>query len=318
VNEMLEQSLIEKVRKSIDEVNSMCTFYVKTKQEYVALIDAKKMLEIEKEEIEERQKKQDKFLEVVLLAEHKSTEVEEASKKLEQTTNQLEKLSDGLNNTRTEILKKFKELPFPIDPHNSSVNGSVMKFKMIEGITFKKETLQTLCELLELPYPLNFEGVTYYPDEAVANAGSVDQAMNQVVQSVHTLRFKISDLLNAYSSIDELCARVRSSTRYAPILEALFVSKKPLSVAEIAQQTGFNENLTYQACYNMLRDSWSPNPIKRTPDGKFSLTTTGEITMKRYSEKYGSSLSARREVGKESENISPQVEELDVGKGEGK
>jgi len=306
---MLEQSLVEKVRESIDEVNRMCAFYVEAKQEYAALIGKRKVLEIEKKEVEERQKKQDRFLEVVLRAEHKSTEVDEVSKKLEQIINQLEKLSDGLNNARTDILKKFEELPFPIDPHNSSVNGSVMKFKMIEGIAFQKETLQTLCELLELPYPLNFEGVTYYPDEVVVNATSVDEAMNQVVQSVHTLRFKISDLLNAYSNIDELCARVRSSDRYAPILEALFVSNQPLSVTEIAQQTGFNKNITYQACYNMLRDRWSPNPIKRTPDGKFSLTTTGEITMKRYSEKYGFSLSTQRELGKDSEKSMPRVEE---------
>jgi hypothetical protein len=306
---MLEQSLVEKISKSIDEVNRMCAFYVETKQEYAALIDKRKVLEIEKKEVEERQKKQDKFLEVVLRAEHKSTEIDEVSKKLEQIINQLEKLSGGLNNARTDILKKFEELPFPIDPHNSSVNGSVMKFKMIEGIAFKKETLQTLCELLELPYPLNFEGVTYYPDEVVVNAASVDEAMNQVVQSVHTLRFKISDLLNAYSNIDELCARVRSSNRYAPILEALFVSNQPLSVTEIAQQTGFNENITYQACYNMLRDRWSPNPIKRTPDGKFSLTTTGEITMKRYTEKYGFSLSTQRELGKDSGKTTPRVEE---------
>jgi hypothetical protein len=299
---MLEQSLVEKVRKSIGELDAACAFYVKAKQECAVFMNERKVLEIEKKEVEERQKKQDKFLEVVLRAEHKTTEVDEVSEKLEHVIIQLGSLSDKLNNARTDILEKFRDLPFPIDPYNSSVNGSVTKFKMIEGITFKKDTLQTLCELLELPYPLNFEGVTYYPDEIVVNAPSVDEGMKQVVQSVYTLRFKISDLLNAYSNIDELCERVRSSDRYAPILEALFVSSHPLSVTEIAQQTGFNENIAYQACYNMLRDRWSPNPIKRTPDGKFSLTTTGEITMKRYSEKYGFSLSrTQRELGKDSE-----------------
>jgi hypothetical protein len=310
VKKMIEQSMVERIKKSVDELNTMCAFYVETKQEYAALNDKRKVLETEKREAEERQKKQDKFLEVVLLAEHKTTEVDEVSKKLELVINHLESLSDELNNARTDILKKFKELPFPIDPHNSSVNGSVTKFKMIEGIAFTKETLQTLCELLELPYPLNFEGITYYPDEIVVNVASVDEAMNQVVQSVHTLRFKISDLLNAYSNIDQLCARVRSSNRYAPILEALFINNQPLSVTEIAQQTGLNENITYQACYNMLRDRWSPNPIKRTPDGKFFLTITGEITMKRYSEKYGFSLPrAQVEPRKDLEEYMPQTKE---------
>lgn len=307
---MLERSLVEKVRKDMDELNRMCAFYVKTKQKYATLTDKRKELETEKKEVEEQQKKEDKFLEVVLLAERKKTKVDEVSKNLQQTTNQLESLSDGLNSARTDILKKFKVLPFPIDPHDSSVNGSVTKFKTIEGIAFEEETLRTLCELLDAPYPLNFEGTSFHPDEAVVNVASVDEAMNQIVQSVQALRFKVSDLLNAYSNIDKLCERVRSSNRYAPILEALFVSNKPLSVAELTQQTGFNKNITYQACYNMLRDNWSPNPIKKTPDGKFSLTTTGEITMKRYTEKYGFSLSrAQRDLRKDPEEAKPPAEE---------
>jgi len=311
VNDLLEQSLVEKVRKSIDDLNGMCAIYEATRQEYAASLDKRKALEIEKKEVEEKQKKQDKFLEVVLLAEHKSAEVDAVHKNLQQTVDQLEKLSDTLNAARTDILKKLKELPFPIDPHNSSVNGSVTKFKMIEGIAFEKETLQTVCDLLELPYPLNFEGVTYYPDEIVVNAASVDDAMNEVVQSVHALRFKTSDLLDAYSNIDELCKRVKNSNRYAPILEALFISGRPLSVTELAQQTGFSESIAYQACYNMLRERWSPSPIKRTSDGKFSLTITGEITMKRYAEKYGlSQARAQAEFRKRSEETLPQVKEL--------
>lgn len=307
---MLEQSLVEKVRKDMDELNRMCAFYAKTKQEYAALTDKRKKLEKEKKEVEEQQKKEDKFLEVVLLAQHKKTKVDEVSKNLQQTTNQLESLSDSLNSARTDILRKFKGLPFPIDPHNSSVNGSVTKFKTIEGIAFEEETLRILCELLDVPYPLDFEGTSFHPDEVVVNVASVDKAMNQIVQSVQALRFKVSDLLNAYSNIDKLCERVRSSNRYAPILEALFVSNKPLSVAELTQQTGFNKNIAYQACYNMLRDRWSPNPIKKTPDGKFSLTTTGEITMKRYTEKYGFSLSrAQRDLRKDLEEAMPPAEE---------
>lgn len=310
---MLEQSLVEKVRKNMTELNRMCAFYVKVKQEYAALMDKRKKLEIEKKEVEEKQKKQDKFLEVVLLAEGKKTKVDEVSKNLQQTIDQLESLSDQLNSSRTDILKKFKAFPFPIDPHNSSVNGSITKFKTIEGIAFEEEALRTLCELLELPYPLNFEGATYYPDEVVVKTASVDEAMNQIVQSVQRLRSKVSDLLNAYSNIDELCERVRSSNRYAPILESLFLSDKSLSVTELAQQTGFSENITYQACYNLLRDRWSPNPIKKTPDGKFSLTTTGEIMMKRYTEKYGFSVSRTgRELGEDLEQSVLPPKESEV------
>lgn len=310
---MLEQSLVEKVRKDMDELNRMCAFYAKTKQEYAALTDKRKKLEKEKKEVEEQQKKEDKFLEVVLLAQRKKTKVDEVSKNLQQTTKQLESLSDSLNSARTDILRKFKGLPFPIDPHNSSVNGSVTKFKTIEGIAFEEETLRTLCELLDAPYPLNFEGTRFHPDEVVVNVASVDEAMNQIVQSVQALRDKASDLLNAYSNIDKLCERVRSSNRYAPILEALFVSNKPLSVAELTQQTSFNKNITYQACYNMLRDRWSPNPIKKTPDGKFSLTTTGEITMKRYTEKYGFSVSRTgRELGEDLEQTMLPTKESEV------
>jgi len=310
VIEMLEQSLVEKVRKDMDELNRMCAFYAKTKQEYAALTDKRKKLEKEKKEVEEQQKKEDKFLEVVLLAQHKKTKVDEVSKNLQQTTNQLESLSDSLNSARTDILRKFKGLPFPIDPHNSSVNGSVTKFKTIEGIAFEEETLRTLCELLDLPCPLNFEGVTFYPNEVVVNATSMDEAMNQIVQSIQTLRSNISDLLNAYSNIDKLCERVRSSSRYPPILEALFVSKKPLSVTELAQRTGLNKNMTYNTCYNMLRGIWSPKLIKNAPNGEFSLTTTGEITMKRYTEKYGLSLpSTQKELGKELEQTTTLAEE---------
>jgi hypothetical protein len=310
VSDLLEPSLVEKVKKNIDDLNRMCAFYAATKQEYTASLEERKALEIESKEVEEKQKKQDKFLEVVLLAEHKSTELDAVHKKLQQTIDQLGKLSETLNAARTDILRKLKDLPFPVDPHNSSVEGSVTKFKMIEGIAFERETLRTLCELLESPYPLNLEGVTYYPDEIAVKAASVDDAMNQVVQSVHALRFKTSGLLDAYSNIDELCKRVRNSDRYAPVLEALFVSGRPLSVTELAQQTGFSESIAYQACYNMLREGWSPSPIKRTPDGKFSLTTTGEITMKRYAEKYGLSQARTQiETGKKSEETSLQAQE---------
>ena len=285
--EMLEESLVERVREGIDELNQLCTKYADDKQRYADMIAKRKKLEIEVKEVKEKEKKEDKFLEVVLLAERKVTKVDEVSKNLQQTIDQLEHLSDDLNNTRTEILKRFKELPFPIDPYNSTANGAVMKFKTIEDILIKEETLRALCELLEIPYPPKFEETTFYPDHVVVNAASVEEAMNHIVQSIQTLRLQVSDLLNAYSSIDELCGRVRSSNRYAPILEFLFQIRKPVSVEEIAQQIGFSKNITYQACYNLLRDRWTPTPIKTTPDGKFSLTTTGEIMMKRYAEKYG-------------------------------
>lgn len=308
---MLEQSLVEKVKKNMDELNRMCGSYARTKREYEELKARRKALEVEKKEAEEKQKKQDKFLEVVLLAPPKTSEVDEVSKKLEQTTTQLEDLSNTINNARTDILQKLKDFPFPIDPHNSSVNRSVTKFKTIEGIAFTEETLRTLCGLLDLPYPLSFEGVIYFPDEVAVNAISADDAMNSVVQSVAALRLKISDLLNAYSKIDELCERIRDSNRYAPILEALSKANRPLSACELAQQTGFSESIAYQACYNMLREGWSPNPIKRNRnDGKFSLTTTGEITMKRYAEKYGfSQTQPQVELGKKLEETLPQVKE---------
>ena len=302
---MLEQSLVEKVRKDVDELNRMCTFYAKIEKEYEALMDKRKKLEMEKKEVEEKQKKEDKFLEVVLRAQPKKSKVDEVSKNLQETVSQLETVSDSLNSARTDILRKVKELRFPIDPHNSSVNGSITKFKTIEGVAFEEETLRTLCELLDLPCPLNFEGTTFYLNEVVVNATSIDDAMNQIVQSIQALRFKISDLLNAYSNIDKLCERVRNSNRYPPILEALFVSKKPLSVTELAQLTGLNKNITYNTCYNMLRGTWSPNPIKKTPSGEFSLTTTGEITMKRYTEKYGFSLPrTQRALDKELEQTT--------------
>lgn len=307
---MLEQSLVEKVRKDMDELNRMCVYYVKIEQEYAALTDKRKRLEMEKKEVEEEQKKEDKFLEVVLRAQPKKSRVDEVSKNLQETISQLENLSNSLNSARTDILRKVKELRFPIDPHNSSVNGSITKFKTIEGVAFEEETLRTLCELLDLPCPLNFEGVTFYPNEVVVNATSMDEAMNQIVQSIQTLRFKISDLLNAYSNIDKLCERVRSSSRYPSILEALFVSKKPLSVTELAQRTGSNKNMSYNTCYNMLRGTWSPKLIKRTPNSEFSLTTTGEITMKRYTEKYGFSLPrTQKELGKELEQTTMLAEE---------
>lgn len=307
---MLEQSLVEKVRKDMDELNRMCVYYVKIEQEYAALTDKRKRLEMEKKEVEEEQKKEDKFLEVVLRAQPKKSRVDEVSKNLQETISQLENLSNSLNSARTDILRKVKELRFPIDPHNSSVNGSITKFKTIEGVAFEEETLRTLCELLDLPRPLNFEGVTFYPNEVVVNATSMDEAMNQIVQSIQTLRFKISDLLNAYSNIDKLCGRVRSSSRYPSILEALFVSKKPLSVTELAQRTGSSKNMIYNTCYNMLRGTWSPKLIKRTPNGEFSLTTTGEITMKRYTEKYGFSLPrTQKNLGKELEQTTMLAEE---------
>lgn len=312
---MLDQNLVEKVRKDVAELNRMCAFYLDVKQKYAALTDKRKKLEIEKKEVEQKQKKHDKFLEVVLLAKGKTTEVDEVSKNLQQTIGQLESLSDQLNNSRTDILKKFKTWPFPIDPHNSSVNGSITKFKTIEGITLEEETLRTLCELLELPYPLSFEGATYYPVEVVVKAASMDEAMNQIVQSVQGLRFKISDLLNAYSNIDEMCERVRSSNRYAPILGSLFSSDKPLSVEKLAQQTGLDKNITYNTCYNLLREIWSPKPIKKTSAGRFSLTTTGEIMMKRYAEKYGLPTSSRgRELGEDLEQIVMPTKESEIEK----
>jgi hypothetical protein len=309
---MLEQGLIEKVKKNMSELNRMCDFYVKKKEEYEALGTIREALEDDKKVAEEKQKKQDKFLEVVLLEPPKTTEVDEVSKRLQQVTDQLENLSSEINNARTDILRKFKDLPFPIDPHNSSVNGSITKFKVIEGTAFTKESLQTLCDLLDSHYPMSFEGATYYPDEIVVNATSADDAMNHVVKSVAALRLKISDLLSAYSKIDELCERIKSSNRYAPILEALYKANKPLSTTELAQQTGFSEGIAYQACYNMLREGWTPNPIKRNPDdGKFSLTTTGEITMKRYVEKYGfPETRTQTEARLESEGTTPQIREL--------
>jgi len=282
----ITKSQKEEIKKAVDEFNLLSKGYIAKKSEHKKILADIKGLESKLKEVEEQEKQEDIFLQKVLsLPGIDDSEVGQLRAQKDRLNQDLNNIANQIGELRTNILKKMVTLPFPIDP-NPSQEGPKFLFKMFEDSQLSNTAFKTMCELLDRPMPLLGDQIILSSEKVEVNASSVDEAHKHVINFIQTLRLNVENLSGIYNNIDSLCERVKRSDRYAPILTSLFESKNPLSVSDLSSITKLDESIVYQACYNLIRENWSPSPIKKLPENRYVISAVGRYLMSRYFEKY--------------------------------
>ena len=282
--------MTEELRKQI--IESVSSF-IKVCKEYRQLVNDMESLNIEKmrlerrlKELREKEKLEDTFSQVVYLSKIPS-KIDEIKTKLEEVNSNLSRVHTALNQLRNEVLRQAASLRFPIDPEEFKKENNRFKFKYIQGAELRREAIEVLAELLDLKYPLEEEGVKLSESGVDVEAGSYKDALIKIINSIQTLRLRISNMLGFYENIDTICERINRSRRYKVILVELYKAKAPLSLDELSSRIGIDRNTLYQALYDLaFRKAWTPHLVIRLKNGKYCLSTVGKLTMKRYFEKY--------------------------------
>jgi len=282
--------MTEELRKQI--IASVSSF-IKVCKEYRQLVNDMESLNIEKmrlerrlKELREKEKLEDTFSQVVYLSKIPS-KIDEIKTKLEEVNSNLSRVHTALNQLRNEVLRQAASLRFPIDLEKFEKENNRFKFKYIQGAELRKEAIEVLAELLDLRYPLEEEGVKLSESGVDVEAGSYKDALIKIINSIQTLRLRISNMLGFYENIDTICERINRSRRYKVILVELYKAKAPLSLDELSSRIGIDRNTLYQALYDLaFRKAWTPHLVIRLKNGKYCLSTVGKLTMKRYFEKY--------------------------------
>lgn len=282
--------MTEELRKQI--IASVSSF-IKVCKEYRQLVNDMESLNIEKmrlerrlKELREKEKLEDTFSQVVYLSKIPS-KIDEIKTKLEEVNSNLSRVHTALNQLRNEVLRQAASLRFPIDLEKFEKENNRFKFKYIQGAELRKEAIEVLAELLDLRYPLEEEGVKLSESGVDVEAGSYKDALIKIINSIQTLRLRISNMLGFYENIDSICERINRSRRYKVILVELYKAKAPLSLDELSSRIGIDRSSLYQALYDLaFRKVWTPHLVMRLKNRKYCLSTVGKLTMKRYFEKY--------------------------------
>ena len=242
--------MTEELRKQI--IESVSSF-IKVCKEYRQLVNDMESLNIEKmrlerrlKELREKEKLEDTFSQVVYLSKIPS-KIDEIKTKLEEVNSNLSRVHTALNQLRNEVLRQAASLRFPIDPEEFKKENNRFKFKYIQGAELRREAIEVLAELLDLKYPLEEEGVKLSESGVDVEAGSYKDALIKIINSIQTLRLRISNMLGFYENIDTICERINRSRRYKVILvELLTLSPCKQKTSSLDLQHLYVLYLTYQ------------------------------------------------------------------------
>lgn len=284
---MFNEELEALIRKSIIGFEAACKQYEELVSNLKTLEEEKDKLSIERDMLQKKEKLEDMFSEKVYLLKKKESEAEKVEAKIGEVEKKMNDVSAILGQVRNEVLNQAKELRFPIDHRAGIRKNRTIEFSYIDDLELSEKSLKILAELLDKEYPIKIEETTFVGKKVFVEATSAEDALRRIIDSVQAFRYLIDSLLHVYESIDDACKRVKESERYSAILTALHNSNGKLSIDELAQRTELSKSSTYQAVYDLaVRDIWYPHPVKKTNEGRYTLTTVGKILMKRYAERY--------------------------------
>jgi len=269
---------IEKFKKDVEEYIStesqieQKTGDVKSKKEELSKIAYKERIK----EIAE---------EVLFPGEQKdSSQTRKMEEEIKTLEAEIVSLQDKLNNLRTLLTHTMYTLPIPADLNKCKLEGDKTIFPFFEDAKLGETVIDIMRKLLKMK-ELEFQGVKILSDKVIIDSSSIDEGITKLASGIKTYRLKLGEILKAYEQIDAMVERAMKSDLYSRILRTLLIEKK-MSISDIAKKLDENERRVYDACYNLTRDQWTPNPIERTNSGEWSLTISGEILANRLLEKY--------------------------------
>ncbi len=283
---MLTEDQKEQIRSHIQTFQVKAVEYIRIKSD---LNNCEKNTQVKMEELSkvaEEERQMETAMEVLYGQTKKQSKTRKIEEKIEDYRQKSEMLLNQLNRLKTELLEKMRNLPFPAELENPTLENSETAFPFLEGMDLGDDVLDTICDLLRQEHPLRFNDVTILSDKIIVKGTLRKQeAIQKLVQGVQSFRMRVDNLSKSYEKIDEMVERLIKSQLFFGILKTL-AGQKTLSTDEIASTLNMNKRRIYDTCYNLTRSNWSPAPIEKNPSGEWELTLAGEILINRVVEKY--------------------------------
>jgi hypothetical protein len=237
-----------------------------------------KAIQSKKEELSKvahEERIREKAEEVLFPGEQKSPsrtrKVEEEVKALE---TEITSLQEKLNKIKTRLTQSMYNLAIPVDLDNYKQEKGKIIFPFLDDIELGELIINVMCKLLKME-KLEFQGVNILSDRVIVESPSMDEGITKLASGIKAYRLKLGEILKVYEQIDAMVERALKSDLYARILKILS-SEKKMSTSDIAEKLNENERKVYDACYNLTRDRWTPNPLEYIDSGEWTLTVSGE------------------------------------------
>lgn len=288
---MLTEEQKKKVIANIQRFKEKVVEYISMKSDLEACNAniERQTKELEKVAAEERQ--METAMDVLYKQSKKESKVREIEQEIKSWRQTSDTIRNELTQLKTTLIGEMRELPIPANLKNSKSETSDVTFPYFEGSELGEEAIDTMCDLFRREPPLAFGDVTLLPEKVVvSNTTKKQDAIRKLVAAIQSFRMLADNISKSYEQIDEMVERLRKSQRYSEVLKVLF-KKGRLPSSEIARVLDTAERTVYDACYNLTRDNWRPNPVQKTPSGEWELTLPGEILVNRLLEKYPDEMS---------------------------
>ena len=284
---MLTEDQKKNVIASVQKFREKVAEYTRKKSE---LGECERNIQIKTEELSkvaEEERQMEAAMEVLYGQSKKESMVRKIEEEIRSWRQKSETMRNELTQLKTDLLGQMRNLPIPADLENPKPEDSGMTFPFFEDAEFGREGVDTICDLFRREPPLDFGDVVMLPEKVVvSNASKKQEAVPKLVEAIRSFRMLVDNLSKSYEQIDEMVERLRKSKQYSEVLKVLFIKGRRLPSGEIAGILNIDERKVYDACYNLTRNNWSPNPIQKTPSGEWELTLPGEILVNRLLEKY--------------------------------
>jgi len=281
------EEIIQEIRKDVESFNNLCKEYLKIKQDIEKAKAKKDEMEKRLRQLKPLDQRKKELLREAWRIETQETQADRIAREINQLNERIRELQRQKDGLQERILEAIIDLRFPLDPDSIKMEENYYCISSVEGVSLTSEAYNVISEVLDFDFPLKINKVTLGPDVWKVRAKSQEEALEEIINAIRTIREQAKFRKKVFSELDTFCKRIHKSERYRQIM-LLLVSHRRLLPKEVAAKMGLRERVAYDACYNLTRSSlWNPPPVKRERDGSFTLTTFGNLVMQRYMELYG-------------------------------
>lgn len=217
-------------------------------------------------------------------------EIKSADKELQEKQSSLEKSEEELKNIQQNFLRTLTEVRFPLKLGAEGIEVKENEVVFHFETEVEKAILDKIAEFLG-PESLSFENVEIQTSAIIVqNCKHITDAMEAVMPHVEN---KIRNAATTMLEVDKYVTELRGrDEKIQKMLYVLFkAGDKALSKKEMEIKSNLEKGALRGVLYVVLnRDQY----LKKTENGKYTLTEIGKRVIQRYIQRYGSPIEERK------------------------
>jgi len=282
----LNEEQINQLKTEIKNMGNLIDLFIKCENEINEQKGKLNIIKLEYSKLTEEEKILDVVMDVLYNQEKKSSISKIKEEEMDKILTNITMLKNDYSAIKTSIIFEMKDFPFPINIEEVKYEGSDAVFSYFENLQLNETMLRTMVKIVEKEYPLSIDNVIFSGEKIVVkNRHDRKLAIGDIVEAVKNYRLYVDNISKSYERIDGMLERVIQSSNYEGILLTLYKFDQ-LSADKIGDLLNLEGRKAYDSCYNLTRDNWSPNPVRKLNNNNWQLTITGKILVERLLEKH--------------------------------